>query len=100
MPIEVLQVDPRTLRLPWSRKDGADPFKLARQIAKHGNSVDGMPPLIVARGKDNLLQVLDGVTRATRVAQVLPGEDVTVEVTEDNPNWDFSKHPTIGEKLP
>jgi hypothetical protein len=97
---ELLQVDPRELRLPWSRQDGADPFKLARQIARFGDKTDGMPPLLVVRGKGGLLRISDGVTRATRVADLLPGQTVTVEVIEDRPNADFSKNPTAGDKLP
>jgi hypothetical protein len=43
---EIVEVDPRTLYLPAQRRDGADPVKLARQIAKHGKSTDGMPLLL------------------------------------------------------
>jgi hypothetical protein len=71
---EILQVDPRKLHLPPSRRDGADPVKLQRQIAKHGKQTDGMPPLIVHRGKDGEMMIYDGVTRATRVAKLLPGQ--------------------------
>ena len=42
---------------------GADPGKLARQIAKRGKSLDGMPPVQVIRGKDGHLRINDGVTR-------------------------------------
>src|SRR5947209_5863385 len=100
MPAERFEVDPSTLRLPWSRRDGADPFKLARQIAKHGKSTDGMPPLEVVRGKGGLLRINNGVTRATRVAKLLPGQTVPVEVIEELPKADFSKNPTVEEKLP
>src|SRR5262245_36828170 len=78
---EFLQVDPATLHLPGSRRDGADQVKLHNQLAKHGTSVDGMPPLEVKRGTDGELVIYDGVTRATRVAKYLPGTQVTVEVT-------------------
>lgn len=97
---ELLQVDPRRLRLPTTRLQGADPLKLRRQLAKHGKSIDEMPPLWVSRGKDGELQILDGVTRATRVAKLLPGQTITVEVTQDEPNKDYSKLPTVGDKLP
>lgn len=70
---EFLDVDPRTLRLPPSSISGADPAKLQRQIARHGKSVIGMPPLVVYRGSDGELILYDGVTRATRVARLLPG---------------------------
>src|SRR5262245_8370746 len=78
---EFLEVDPATLHLPGSRQDGADPLKLHRQLAKHGYSVEGMPPLEVSRGSDGHLVINDGVTRATRVAKYLPGANVPVEVT-------------------
>ena len=65
---EFLQVDPATLHLPGGRRDGVDPMKLHRQIARHGMSVAGMPPLEVSRGTDGELVINDGVTgqRASR----------------------------------
>lgn len=78
---EFLQVDPATLHLPGGRRDGVDPMKLHRQMARHGMSVAGMPPLEVSRGSDGKLVINDGVTRATRAAKYLPGTPVTVEVT-------------------
>jgi hypothetical protein len=71
MPV-FIDVDPGELHLPPSRAQGADPAKLARQIAQHGNSLAGMPPLQVVRGKDGRLRINDGVTRATR-GQVAAG---------------------------
>jgi hypothetical protein len=53
---EFIDVDPAELYVPPSRAQGADPGKLARQIAKHGNSLDGMPPLQLIRGKDGHLR--------------------------------------------
>ena len=55
-------------------------MKLHRQTARHGMSVDGVPPLEVSRGSDGELVINDGVTRASRVAKYLPGTLVTVEV--------------------
>jgi hypothetical protein len=60
----------------------------------------GMPPLVVHRGKDGELMIFDGVTRATRVAKLLPGQEVTVEVTADYPKRNLTKFPTVEEKLP
>jgi hypothetical protein len=80
-PREFVQVDPASLHLPGSRRDGADPAKLQRQLAKHGMSIDGMPPPEVKRGSDGELVLFDGVTRATRAANYLPGTPITVEVT-------------------
>ena len=73
-------VDPAELRLPSSRSGGADPYKLQRQIAQHGTSITGMPSLSAYEGSDGVLELVDGVTRATRVAKLLPGTKVRVEV--------------------
>jgi hypothetical protein len=93
-----LDVNPRTLRLPPTRRDGADPIKLQRQIAKHGKSVAGMPPLWVNRGTDGELMVMDGVTRATRVAKLLPGTLVPVDVVAEVKKA-FGGYPSV-QKLP
>jgi hypothetical protein len=97
-PKELLDVDPASLHLPGSRRDGADPVKLHRQVAKHGTSIVGMPPPEVKRGSDGELVIYDGVTRATRVAKYLPGTSITVEVTGrlTGPVGDL---PTVGEML-
>lgn len=95
-----VDVDPRTLHLPPSRRDGADPIKLTRQLSKHRLSTAGMPPPWVQRDGNGLLKVMDGVTRATRVAKWLPGVLIRVEVTAEQPNADYSTYPTIGDSLP
>jgi hypothetical protein len=95
-----LDVDPATLHLPPSRLAGADPGKLARQLSIHRLSTTRMPPLTVIRDGNRRLQILDGVTRATRVAKWIPGQLVPVEVIADYPNSDFSNLPTISERLP
>jgi len=97
---ELIQVDPSTLRLPPGRIDGADPAKLARQISQHGTSISGMPPPLVIRGKNGELQLIDGVTRSTRVGKLLPGQQITVEVIANKPQLDLSRFPTVGAKLP
>lgn len=94
---EFLLVDPAALHLPGSRRDGADPVKLARQVARHGSSVAGMPPLEVKRGSDGELVIYDGVTRATRAAKHLPGTLVPVEVT-GTLAAPVGGLPTVGEK--
>lgn len=48
-------VDPRELRVPPSRAQGADPAKLQRQIALFGRSAMGMPPPWVYEGTDGVL---------------------------------------------
>ncbi len=97
---EFLEVDPGELHVPPSRPQGADPGKFARQIAQHGKSMDGMPPLQVIRGKDGRLRINDGVTRATRIAKLLPGQTVPVEVIQDLPRLDVARFPKIKDVLP
>ena|SRR5205809_5361174 len=92
-------VDPRTLRLASSRRSGADPAKLHRQIARFGPSVRGMPPLEVSRGSDGELVINDVVTRATRVAMLLPGAVVRVEVIDDLPVA-VGSYTSIGDIVP
>ena len=96
---EFLDIDPRVLHLPTSRLSGADPVKLHDQTVKFGSRTAGMPPLLVYRGSDGELMIYDGVTRATRVARLLPGATVRVEVmrTIARP---VGHLPTIGDKLP
>lgn len=95
---EFLQVDPASLHLPGSRMDGADPMKLQRQVAKHGTSTEGMPPLDVKRGPDGEFVIYDGVTRATRLAKYLPGTPITVEVTGELTR-PVGGLPKVGDKL-
>jgi hypothetical protein len=95
---ELIDVDPATLHLPPSRRDGADPVKLQRQLARHGTSVEGMPPLDVKRGSDGELVIYDGVTRATRAAKYVPGTLVPAEVT-GTLAVPVGNLPTVGERL-
>ena len=97
-PRELVRVDPATLHLPGSRRDGADPVKLHRQLARHGLSIDGMPEPEVQRGSDGGLVLFDGVTRATRVAKYLPGVTILVEVTGEL-RGPVGGLPTVGERL-
>ena len=97
---EFIDVDPRELHLPPGRLQGADPGKLARQIAKHGSSLEGMPALQLVRGKNGRLRINDGVTRATRAAKLRPGESVPAEVIQNLPRLDVTRTPKIKERLP
>ncbi len=92
-------VDPAMLRLPRERIDGADPVKLQRQIARHGKSLKGMPPVLVYRGSDGELMISDGVTRATRAAKLCPGSLIPVELLGILP-YAVGHLPTVQEKLP
>jgi hypothetical protein len=95
---EYLLVDPASLHLPGSRKEGPTPLKLLRQFSQYGTSVDGMPPLEVKRGSDGELVIYDGVTRAARVARYLPGTAIMVEVTGDL-NGPVGGLATVGDRL-
>ena len=83
-PVEMTQfireVDPNDLRLPPSRASGADLWKLHQQIRRFGSSKDGMPPIFVYEDPDGILEIFDGVTRATRIAKLASGETVPIVV--------------------
>jgi hypothetical protein len=77
---QIREVDPAELRLPSSRAAGSDPWKLHRQMRQFGSSKAGMPPVFVYEDPDGLLEIFDGVTRATRMAKLAPGVTVPVIV--------------------
>jgi hypothetical protein len=77
----------------------ADPGRLQRQTAGFGTSIDGMPAIQVSRNSMGNLVINDGVTRATRVAKLLPKQKLVVEVIDDLP-IDLSALPTVGDQLP
>lgn len=54
-----------------------------------------MPPVLVYRGLGGRLLLFDGVTRA----RLLPGTTIRAEIIRDV-HGDFSRFPTVGEKLP
>ena len=99
MPADFRDVDPRELRVPPSRRQGAEPAKLARQISLFGRSAVGMPPPWVYEGTDGVLVLYNGVTRATRIAKLAPGTLVRVEVIGNLPKA-FAADPKIGDLLP
>jgi hypothetical protein len=94
-----LHVDLRELRLPMSRRAGADSFKLQLQIAQLGTGTQGMPALEVSRGSDGELVINSGVTRATRIAKLLPGTLVQVKVIDDLP-IPVGSYPKVGDTVP
>jgi hypothetical protein len=94
-----LDVDPRTLRVPGSRRSGADPFKLHKQITQFGSSDQRIPTIEVSRGSDGELVINNGVTRATRIAKLSPGTPVRVEVIDDLP-IPVGPFPSIGDLIP
>lgn len=90
---------PGDLRLPPSRRDGADAFKLAEQVRRYGASVGGMPALEVTEGAGGELMINDGVTRATRAPKYAPpGTSVPVVVIEHRPRMDLSALPKVRER--
>src|SRR5580692_5029474 len=91
--------DPGELRVPPSRRQGADPGKLARQISLFGRSAVGMPPPWVYEASDGVLVLYNGVTRATRIAKLSPGTPIKVEVIGKLPKA-FAADPKIGDVLP
>lgn len=91
-------VDPRELRVPSSRRSGADPIKLHRQIARFGALSAGMPPIITYEGSDGVLVIYNGVTRATRIAKLAPGNLVRVEVV-GRLRRAYAADPKIGDLL-
>lgn len=93
------EISPRELRLPPSRRQGADPAKLARQISLFGASTIGMPSPWVYEGTDGVLVIYDGVTRATRIAKLAPGNNIVVEVIGKLPRALESER-KIGDVLP
>jgi hypothetical protein len=94
-----LDVDPATLHLPTSRASGADPLKMHRQLIRHGTSTVGMPTVEVYRGSDGKLVIYNGVTRATRIAKLLPGQTIRIEVIDDL-STPVGHLPTVGDRLP
>ncbi|HEX6987243.1 MAG TPA: hypothetical protein VF170_17830 [Planctomycetaceae bacterium] len=96
---DIREVDPRELRVPPSRRQGADPAKLQRQIARFGRSAAGMPPPWVYEASDSVLVLYNGVTRATRIAKLAPGTLIRVQVV-GRLRRSHGSDPKIGDLLP
>jgi hypothetical protein len=98
MAADLRDVDPAELRLPPSRFSGADPYKLQLQIARFGSSAVGMPPPWVYEGSDGVLEIINGATRATRIAKLAPGTLIRVEVIGAlrRPR---AQYPKVGDRL-
>jgi hypothetical protein len=98
MATDFRDVDPAELRLPPSCLSGADPYKLNRQIVRFGRSTDGMPPVWDYEGSDGVLEIVNGATRAARIAKPSPGSTIRVEVigTLRGPR---GQNPKIGDRL-
>jgi hypothetical protein len=94
-----VDVDPRELHVPSSRRAGADPYKLQQQIARYGASTAGMPMIWVYETSDGSFVILHDVTRATRIAKLAPGTVLRVAVV-DKINKPVGNLPKIGDLLP
>ena len=96
---DLRSVDPRALLLPPSRTTGADREKVIRQFSQFGLSTAGMKPPPAWEMEDGRFVLLDGVTRATRIAEKAPGTPFRVNVVGKikpfPPTW-----PTIADTLP
>jgi len=93
------EVDPRELRVTPSRRQGADPARIARQISLFGRSAVGMSPPRGYEGSDGVLVLYNGVTRATGIAKLAPGTLIHVEVIGKLPKA-YAGEPKIGDLLP
>ncbi len=58
-----------------------------------------MPRIVVYQASDGELVIYDGVTRATRVAKLAPGQLISVEVI-GKLRTPGAIYPTVGERLP
>ena len=88
---QLRQVDPGDLHLPPGRQNGAVLLRYQKQKAVFGSSMQGMPPIEVTEGRGGALMINNGVTRATRIHYLAPGQFVTVEIAEVRPKSDFSR---------
>lgn len=59
----------------------------------------GMPAPWVYEGTDGILILFNGVTRATRIAKLVPGQSIRVEVIGRLARA-FGPEPRIGDLLP
>lgn len=93
-------VDPGDLRLAPGRQDGPVPARYHDQVRRFGASTQGMPSIEVSRGKDGELMINNGVTRATRIHYLSPGQRVRVLVSDIRPKADFSRLKKVSEVPP
>ena len=98
MAADFRDVNPAELRLPPSRLSGADPYKLQRQTAHFGTSAVGMPAVWVYEGSDGVLEIINGATRATRIAKLAPGTLIRVEVI-GKLRQPRTHYPKVGDRL-
>ena len=93
-------VDPGDLHLPTGRQDGAVEDRYLDQVRRFGANTTGMPPIEVTEGKDGALMINNGVTRATRIHYLAPGQLVPVVIIEKRPKAKFSSLRCVREVPP
>ena len=94
-----LDVDPRTLPLPYTRLNGPEMRKWVWHLSRYGTSITGMPAVEVHADPDGRLMIMNGVTRAARAAKFHPGTPIRVEVTGAVPS-SVAHLPLVGDRLP
>lgn len=75
-----MSIRPNCGRPPPDFREPTLTSKLNLQTARFGKSADGMPPVWVYEGSDGAMEIVDGATRATRIAKHSPGNTIRVEV--------------------
>lgn len=93
-------VDPGDLHLPPGRQDGAVRARYEQQARDYGVGMTGMLPIEVTEGKNGELMINNGVTRATRIHALAPGQLVPIEITDKRPRADFSRLKRVREIPP
>ncbi len=93
---DLCEVDPGELCLPSSRRQGADPVKLQRQIAFF---LVGRVPGCRRHGFMRRQMAYNGVTQATRIAKLSSGTPIKVEVIGKLP-INCAAAPKVGDVLP
>src|SRR5438874_2449477 len=84
-------VDPGDLRLPPGRQNGAVVSRYQQQVQDFGSGMAGMTPVEVTEGQGLELMINNGVTRATRIHYLAPGQLIPIEITDRRPKANFSK---------
>ena len=92
--MEFRHVDPGLLRLPSGRQNGAVRSRYQRQVRQFGANATDMPSIEVTEGQAGELMINGGVTRATRIQYLAPGQTVPVEIIDVRPAENFLEIPS------
>ena len=91
---QVIDVDPCGLRMPHS-KPHVDVTRLVQHLAKHGSSVEGMPPVWLSEDPQGLYVLVNGVTRATRACLFTVRGTLIPAVVIDRVRRSLTLEPTV-----